>query len=111
MLGLSREPERPQEGDEMAKFISLLNWTDQGAKDAAGTVERSEAAKALATQMGGSLEVFWTMGQHDMVAILDFPDDETGVAFLAKVTSLGNLRSSTMRAFTADEVNAIMAKG
>jgi len=95
----------------MAKFVSLLNWTDQGARDAASTVERAEAAKALAAQMGGSLEVYWTMGQYDIVAISDFPDDETAVAFLAKVTSLGNLHSSTMRAFTADEVNAIMAKG
>jgi uncharacterized protein with GYD domain len=95
----------------MAKYVVLANWTDQGAKNAAESVERSVAAKALAAQMGGSFEIYWTMGQYDMVVVADFPDDETAVAFLAKVTSLGNLRSSTMRAFTADEVNAIMAKG
>jgi uncharacterized protein with GYD domain len=95
----------------MAKFVSLLNWTDQGAKDAASSVERAEAAKAVAAQMGGSFEIYWTMGQCDMVVVSDFPDDETAAAFLAKVASLGNIRSSTMRAFTSDEVKAVMAKG
>jgi uncharacterized protein with GYD domain len=94
----------------MAKFVSLINWTEQGAKAAGETVQRAEQAKALAASMGGSLEVYWTMGQYDIVAVSEFPDDETAVAFLAKVVSMGNLTSSTMRAFDANEVTAIMSK-
>ena len=94
----------------MARFVSLLNWTDQGAKAAADTVGRVEAVKKVAADMGGTLEVYWTMGQYDLVAITEFPDDETAVAFLAKVSSLGNVRSQTMRAFDADAVSSIMAK-
>jgi uncharacterized protein with GYD domain len=94
----------------MAKYVSLLNWTDQGAKTANETVERADAAKKLAADMGGSLDVYWTMGQYDIVAISEFADDETAVAFLAKIASLGNVRSQTMRAFDADEVQAIMEK-
>jgi uncharacterized protein with GYD domain len=95
----------------MARFVSLLNWTDQGAKTAAAeTVDRAEAAKKVAADMGGSLELYWTMGEYDMVAVTEFPDDETAVAFLAKVSSLGNVRSQTMRAFDADSVRAIMGK-
>lgn len=94
----------------MARFVSLLNWTDQGAKTAADTVDRAEAAKKVASDMGGSLEVYWTMGQYDMVAITEFADDETAVAFLAKVSSLGNIRSQTMRAFDADSVRGIIGK-
>jgi len=94
----------------MARFISLLNWTDQGAKAAADTVDRAEAAKKLAAEMGGSFEIYWTMGQYDMVSISEFTDDETAVAFLAKVSSLGNIRSQTMRAFDADAVRGIMGK-
>jgi uncharacterized protein with GYD domain len=93
----------------MSNYVSLLNWTDQGAKSAAASVDRAEAAQKLAADMGGSLQVYWTMGQCDMVAITEFPDDETAVAFLAKVASLGNVRSQTMRAFDADEVRKIMA--
>lgn len=94
----------------MARFVSLLNWTDQGAKTAADTVDRAEAAKKVASDMGGSLEVYWTMGAYDMVAITEFADDETAVAFLAKVSSLGNIRSQTMRAFDADSVRGIIGK-
>jgi uncharacterized protein with GYD domain len=92
----------------MARFVSLLNWTDQGAKTAVDSVDRVEAARKVASDMGGSLEVYWTMGQYDMVAITEFADDETAVAFLAKVSSLGNVRSQTMRAFDADSVGSIM---
>jgi len=94
----------------MATYVSLLNWTDEGAKSAADTVDRAEAAKRLAASMGGSLQVYWTMGQYDVVAISEFSDDETAVAFLAKVSSLGNVRSQTMRAFDGDEMRGIIAK-
>lgn len=94
----------------MARFVSLLNWTDQGAKTAAETVNRAEAAKKVASDLGGSLEIYWTMGQYDMIAITEFADDETAVAFLAKVSSLGNIRSQTMRAFDADSVRGIIGK-
>ncbi len=50
------------------------------------------------------------MGQCDLVAITEFANDETAVEFLAKVSSLGNVRSQTMRAFEGDEVRKIMAK-
>jgi len=94
----------------MAKYVSLLNWTDEGAKSAGDTVDRAEAAQKLAASMGGSLQVYWTMGQYDVVAISEFSDDETAVAFLAKVSSLGNVRSQTMRAFDGDEMRGIIAK-
>ena len=93
----------------MATYVSLLNWTDEGVKNIAGTVDRADAAKKLVADMGGSLDVYWTMGQFDMVAISEFPDDETAVAFLAKLGALGNIRSQTMRAFDADGVRAIMS--
>ena len=94
----------------MARFVSLLNWTDQGAKTAADSVNRAEAAQRVAAEMGGSLEIYWTMGQYDMIAITEFADDETAVAFLAKVSSVGNIRSETMRAFDANEVRGILGK-
>ena len=93
----------------MARYVSLLNWTDEGAKNIAGTTERAEAARKMVAEKGGSLEVYWTMGQYDMVAISEFPDDETAVAFLAQLASLGNVRSQTMRAFDADDVKGIMS--
>jgi uncharacterized protein with GYD domain len=92
----------------MARYVSLLNWTDEGVKNIAGTVDRAEAAKKMVADMGGSLEVYWTMGQFDMIAISEFPDDEAAAAFLAQLASLGNVRSQTMRAFDAEGVRGIM---
>lgn len=94
----------------MARYVSLLNWTDEGARTATNTVDRAEAAQKLAADMGGSMEIYWTMGQYDIVAITEFADDETAAAFLAKVASLGNVRSQTMRAFDANSVRKIIGK-
>jgi uncharacterized protein with GYD domain len=94
----------------MSTYVSLINWTDEGAKTAASTVDRAEAAQKLAASSGGSMQILWTMGQYDVVAISEFPDDETAVATLAKIASTGSVRTHTMRAFNADEVRSIMAK-
>ena len=93
----------------MAKFVSLINWTDLGAKTASETVQRAEAAQKIAADMGGSLEVLWTMGEFDIVAISEFADDETAVKFMAKVSSQGAIRTQTMRAFEADDVRRLMS--
>jgi len=92
----------------MAKFVSLINWTDEGAKTASATVDRADAAKKLAADMGGSIEVLWTMGEYDIVAISEVADSVAAVKFLAKVSSTGAIRTSTMRAFDADEVRGLM---
>jgi len=92
----------------MAKYVTLINWTDQGAKAAAETVQRAEAAQKLAADMGGSIELLWTMGQYDIVGIGEFPDDETAAGFMAKVSSLGNVRTQTMRAFEAADLRRMM---
>jgi uncharacterized protein with GYD domain len=94
----------------MARFVSLLKWTDKGAKSAVDTTERAEAAQKVAAEMGGTLEIYWTMGQYDMLAISEFADDETAVAFLAKVSSIGAIRSETMRAFDSNEIRSILGK-
>jgi uncharacterized protein with GYD domain len=93
----------------MAKYVSLISWTEQGIQNFKDTVDRFETAKKVAADMGGSLEAHWTVGECDIVAILEFPDDETATAFLLKVGSLGNLRTRTMRAFDADEMSRIIS--
>jgi uncharacterized protein with GYD domain len=94
----------------MARYVSLLSWTEQGAKDYRHTVDRAEAAKKLATDLGGSLETLWTLGSYDVVAISEFPDDESATAFLLRVAADGNIRSTTMRAFDAEEMRGIIGR-
>jgi uncharacterized protein with GYD domain len=92
----------------MAKYVSLINWTDQGVRNAAETVQRAEDAQKLAANMGGSIEVLWTMGQYDIVGIAEFPDDETAAKFMTQVSAAGNIRTQTMRAFEAADLQRMM---
>ncbi len=94
----------------MSTYVSLLNWTDEGAKTIDNTVDRAEVVQQLVKSVGGSMQILWTMGEYDLVTIAEFPDDETAVATLAKISATGSVRTHTMRAFNADEVRAILSK-
>jgi uncharacterized protein with GYD domain len=74
-------------------------------------VNRANAAKDLAKKLGGEMtELHWTIGSYDIVAVSEFPDDVTGMAFLANVGSQGNIRTTTRRAFTAEEMSQALDK-
>jgi uncharacterized protein with GYD domain len=95
----------------MAKYVVLINWTDQGVREAKDTVRRYEQARASFEQMGARIEtVLWTMGRYDIVAVVDAPDDETATAAVARLGSGGYVRTETLRAFTADEVGRLLQR-
>lgn len=95
----------------MPKYIGLFNWTDAGVRAAKDTVDRYEAARAMVASVGGSIEsIHWTIGPYDLVAVVDAPDDETLSAVMLALASAGNLRGTTMRAFTKDEMASVVAK-
>jgi uncharacterized protein with GYD domain len=95
----------------MPTYISLINFTDQGIRGVKETVDRANTAKELAQRMGGALtSVYWTLGPYDLVAVSDFPDDETATAFALAVGGQGNIRTATLRAFTADEMTGIIGR-
>jgi uncharacterized protein with GYD domain len=95
----------------MATYIVLSDWTQQGVANFEQTVDRYDAGLRQLEALGVSVkERYWTLGDHDMVSILDAPDDEMLAAALLKVASLGNFRTTTLRAFSADEMRAVIAK-
>ena len=95
----------------MARYVSLINWTDQGIAAFQDTTDRADAAADLAKSLGAELhEIYWCLGAYDLVAILEAPDDETVTAFALKLSSAGNVRTATMRAYSRDEMSAIIAK-
>ena len=95
----------------MPKYVTLYNWTDQGAASVKDTVNRYQAAKQFAESKGGKLETtLWTVGPYDLVGISDFPDDETGTAVALQIAATGAIRTVTMRAFDEDQMKAIIAK-
>ncbi|MGH2721852.1 MAG: GYD domain-containing protein [Actinomycetota bacterium] len=95
----------------MGTYITLIDWTDQGIRDYPDTVDRAAAFETLCGQHGAKVkDIYWCLGQHDIVAIIDAPDDETATALLLRTGSLGNIRTRTLRAFSRDEMAAIIAK-
>jgi uncharacterized protein with GYD domain len=95
----------------MPSYVALLNWTDQGMRTFNETVDRYEAAQSRFQEMGVHFsDIRWAMGAHDLVGVLDAPDDETLAAALLSLSSTGNLRTTTMRAFTHDEMREVIAR-
>src|SRR2546421_10656428 len=95
----------------MARYISLIQFTEQGIRNVKDTVKRGDAAIAEAEKMGMKIiEEFWTMGAYDVVVMFDAPDDETVSAFLLKIGSMGNVKSQTLRAFRKQEMEGVLAK-
>src|SRR5437899_195336 len=95
----------------MATFVSLLHWTEKGEKNVKETAHREEAfAKAIHKLGAKVISAHWTMGAYDGVLLFEAPDDETATAAMLSLGGLGNVTTQTMRAFTAAEMEKIVAK-
>ena len=95
----------------MAIYVTLLHFTEKGLHDIKDTVKRSEAFRSQAKKLGATVkEIIWTQGAHDIVTIVEAPDDETASAVNLGAAKLGNVRGQTMRGFTAAEMEKILAK-
>ena len=95
----------------MPTYVTLMNWTDQGIRTVKDTVHRREQADALAEKHGARIEqVYWTVGPYDIVAIVEAPDDESATAMLLELSSAGNLRTTTLRAYGREEMSGIVQR-
>lgn len=93
----------------MARYISLLNWTDQGIRSVKDTVSRANAVRQAFQAGGGKfIDLYWTLGQHDVVLIFEAPDDETATRLTLSLGMKGNVRTSTTRAFNEQEMARIV---
>lgn len=95
----------------MATFITNIKFTQQGIKGIDETTKRAASLKVSAKKMGVKVtDVYWTLGEHDGVLIFKAGDDETATAFLLHIGAMGNVHTTTVRAFTATDMDKILAK-
>ena len=95
----------------MATFITTIKFTQQGIKGIDDSTKRAAAFKAAAKKLGAKVtNVYWTLGEHDGVVILEAPNDETAMTVLLHLAALGNVHTTTVRAFTAAEMDKIVTK-
>jgi len=95
----------------MPTYISLVQFADKGIQAAKETTQRVADWAAKVQSMGVSVkQMYWTLGEYDQVCVFEAPDDETAASVLLAADLLGNIRTQTLRAFTASEMKKILAK-
>ncbi len=95
----------------MPGYIVLGKFTEQGVSTIKDSPQRTKQIRAMAEKMGIQVVGVWmTMGEYDLVAVLDAPDDQTMAAFLLESAKLGGLTTQTMRAFSEEEVAQVMSR-
>jgi uncharacterized protein with GYD domain len=95
----------------MPHYVTLMTWTDQGVKTYGDSVDRADGARSALAAKGVNLkDIYWTVGAYDLVCIVEAPDDETASAALLALSAQGNLRSTTLRAFTGEEFRGVIEK-
>ena len=92
----------------MPAFITLANFTDQGARAIKQSPERFEAFKALAEGAGVSVKsVHWTTGAFDLVLVSE-GSEEAMMGLNLRMATLGNVRTQTLRGFSAAEMRKLV---
>ncbi len=93
----------------MATYICLLDWTQQGIENIQDSPGRFDDAKKAIEAAGGALRDFYmTTGEHDLVLVIEAPDDIALAKVLLRLSSKGSVRTTTMRAFTESEYREIV---
>ncbi len=95
----------------MPLYVSLINWTPEGAKSFRESAARADAAYGIAERLGGRMrELLWTQGPYDLVALVEMPDDEAMASFGLAVNGRGATRTTTLRAFDRGEFESIVGR-
>jgi len=95
----------------MPTYIALGNFTDQGMRSIKDTTKRAAANEKVLKKMGVTMKaLYWTMGQYDLVSIIEAPDDISMSAVSLAIGATGNIRGQTLRAYTREEMEAIVKK-
>jgi uncharacterized protein with GYD domain len=95
--------------DAMPTYLLLLNWTDQGIRNIKDSPKRLDSAKQLAKDMGGQIKAaYLTQGSFDLVLVAEMPSDEKVAGFVLKIGSFGNVRTTTLKAYSEDDYRKII---
>jgi uncharacterized protein with GYD domain len=95
----------------MVTYIGLLRFTDKGLQGIKGTTQRAAAAKEIAARYGVTMkEIYWTLGEYDVVCVLEARDEQSLTAFNLATASQGNVRTQSLRAFSAAEMDQVLAR-
>jgi uncharacterized protein with GYD domain len=93
----------------MPTYIAMLKWTAQGLQNLKQSPSRLDAARKSFEAGGVKMKDFYMVtGKHDMIAIIEAPDDAALAKALLSTASQGGVTSETCRAFTEQEYRQII---
>lgn len=93
----------------MATYILLSNYTDQGIRNVKESPKRLDAVRELGKQFGAQIkDVHLTFGAHDFVLTVEAPDDTAMAKFNLAVAARGNIRTTTLKAFSEADFRKIV---
>lgn len=93
----------------MAKYVVLINFTDQGIRTISESVRRARNTSGTFERYGVKrLQQYWTMGNHDLVTVMEAPDDQTLMRAMLAVGQMGNVRTTSLKAFEIDEMEKVI---
>ena len=93
----------------MPTYILLLNYTDEGMQNIKYLPEHIRAFRQAVDVAGGRVtQVHMTMGEYDLIAVVEAPSDNTCLSIALGLRSLGNLRSTTLKAFGEDDLTDVV---
>ena len=94
----------------LPSFVVLGNWTEQGIRKVQEAPKRIRETHSMVEKSGGRMQLLYTLGKYDFVMIIEVPSDESLVAILLCLGSMGNIRTTTMKAWTEAEGNKVLEK-
>jgi len=92
----------------MASYCILMTLTEQGIRSVKDATQLLKNARKDLEEKGGRLKDFYlTMGHIDGVAVCEAPSDEVILGFVFGLAATGYVRTTTLKAFTAEHVETI----
>jgi uncharacterized protein with GYD domain len=93
----------------MATYVVLFDWTEQGVKGYKDSPARVDAAREQMAEVGVQImDIYWTLGGHDLVGIVEAADSESLAKALLVLGAAGNIRTTTLRAFSQAEFTRLI---
>jgi len=94
----------------MPSYLSLIKWTEQGVQDIKNLPQRIDAARQTIEAAGGRMIFYYMLlGEYDVASLAELPDDESAARVLLTIGGRGNVRTTSMKAFTEQETRDIVA--
>jgi uncharacterized protein with GYD domain len=92
----------------MVQYIILGNFTNEGLRKLEKFPDKDKAARNLIEKSGGKLQIYYTMGAYDFVALVDMPDDKSMLKLLLRMGKVGDVQTNTLRAYSESEFHKLL---